>query len=82
MRIFARAANVFDFVLQNYVQFEVTNGVRIQQLLSDHDRHRYNYNATGFQWSILFERTFKGLRQYFFHESMETTRWHRFIWKW
>lgn len=45
------------------------------------DVDRYQFDAKNCDWSLLMERCLLGIRRYYFHESFNTTLWHKIMYK-
>ncbi|XP_037042882.1 putative fatty acyl-CoA reductase CG8303 [Bradysia coprophila] len=81
MQLFHKGSTVFNYFLHKSLQYSVKNALRIMGELHPDDLDRYQYDAKNCDWSKLIENCFLGIRRYYFHESYETTMWHRVMFK-
>lgn len=80
MRVFDKGTKAFEFFLNKNFRYDLKNSTRIVQSLNEKDAERYDFCAKSCDWTTLIERSFKGLRHYYFREAKETTSRHHVVW--
>lgn len=81
MQLFHKGSKVFTHFLNKKLRYSVKNAMKIMEAMHPDDVERYTFDAKNCDWSKLIERCLLGLRRYYFHESYETTMWHRIMYK-
>lgn len=81
MQLFHKGSKVFDYFLNKNFRYSFKNGLRIMGEMHPDDVDRYQYDAKNCDWSKLVERCLLGIRRYYFHESYNTTLWHKTMYK-
>uniref|UniRef100_A0A1B0G7W5 Fatty acyl-CoA reductase n=1 Tax=Glossina morsitans morsitans TaxID=37546 RepID=A0A1B0G7W5_GLOMM len=71
----------FDYFLHNDFRYDMKNALRINRLIPEKDRLRYNFDASQCNWSEFIDRIIIGIRRFYFKEAVVTTSWHRNYWK-
>lgn len=77
VRIFDNGIKAFDYFTNKNFHYNMENSLRILDTLEESDKQNYNYNVKYCEWSTYMESQVIGIRSFFYHESKETTNWHK-----
>lgn len=80
MTVFHKGTKAFEFFTVKNFRYSLDNSMYLLQMLRPEDRAQYSYDVAKCDWKELISRCFKGLRQYYFRESPETTKRHKIMW--
>uniref|UniRef100_A0A1A9X2G8 Fatty acyl-CoA reductase n=1 Tax=Glossina brevipalpis TaxID=37001 RepID=A0A1A9X2G8_9MUSC len=81
MHVFHKGSKAFDYFLSNNFRYDLKNALRINSVIPEKERSRYNFDASQCNWSEFLDRVIIGIRRFYFKESLVTTSWHRNYWK-
>ncbi|KAL9922102.1 putative fatty acyl-CoA reductase CG8303 isoform 1-T3 [Glossina fuscipes fuscipes] len=81
MHVFKKGSGFFDYFLHNDFRYDMKNALRINSVIPEKDRLRYNFDASQCNWSEFIDRIIIGIRRFYFKEAVVTTSWHRNYWK-
>lgn len=80
MRVFDKGTKAFEYFLNKEFRYSLKNSLRVMNTLPTGDE-RYRYDASECDWAELIRRIFLGMRRFYFHESYDTSTWHRVMFK-
>lgn len=81
MRVFDKGTKAFEYFLNKEFRYSLKNSLRVMNLLPEADARRYGFDASECDWAEFMRRIFLGLRRYYFHESYDTSNYHRVMYK-
>ncbi|KAJ6649354.1 putative fatty acyl-CoA reductase [Pseudolycoriella hygida] len=77
MQLFHKGSKVFNYFINKNFQYSFKNALRIMGEMHPDDVDRYQFDAKNCDFTKLMEGCLLGIRRYYFHESYNTTMWHR-----
>lgn len=81
MQLFHKGSKVFNYFLKKNLRYSFKNAMKIMDEMHPDDIDRYQFDAKNCDWSKLIGGCLLGIRRYYFHESYETTMWHKMMYK-